>query len=166
MLPALDSYEGTAYASDAPDKNPRVPYLAYLHTEQFPKKQENQELQMDQTVTIIITAALVFYSIGVWAERISSRLKWWHFAFFVLGLIFDTWGTGMMLEMVGRLTLDVHGITGVIAILLMFIHALWAFFVLLRQDEKSLQNFHKFSVAVWLAWLVPYFSPMFFSLAG
>lgn len=32
--------------------------------------------------TIIISLALVFYSIGVWAERIAGRLKVWHLVFF------------------------------------------------------------------------------------
>ena len=119
---------------------------------------------MDSSATIIITAALVFYSIGVWSERFSGRLKSWHLVFFVLGLNCDTWGTGMMLEMAGGMTSDIHGITGVIAILLMLIHAVWAFVVLLKKDEKAITNFHKFSVIVWLIWLIPYFSPMLFSL--
>jgi len=120
---------------------------------------------MDQSASIIMGAALVFYSIGVWSERISGKLKPWHLVFFVLGLICDTWGTGMMLEAVGGMTFDVHGITGVIAIVLMFIHAVWAGVVLKRNDEKAIHNFHKFSVAVWVIWLIPYFSPMFFALA-
>jgi uncharacterized repeat protein (TIGR03987 family) len=114
---------------------------------------------------IIITSALVFYSIGVWSERISGQLKPWHLAFFWLGLVFDTWGTGMMMEMAGGLTFDIHGITGVIAILLMLIHAVWATIVLIRKDEKMINNFHKFSVVVWFIWLIPYFSPMFFAMA-
>jgi len=121
---------------------------------------------MDQSASIIITLALVFYSIGVWSERISGELKKWHLVFFVLGLICDTWGTGMMLEMAGGMTADIHGITGLIAILLMLVHALWAFIVLRKNDEKAIKNFHKFSVAVWLIWLIPYFSPMFFAMAG
>ncbi|MCJ7534008.1 MAG: HsmA family protein [Anaerolineales bacterium] len=120
---------------------------------------------MDQSASIIMGAALVFYSIGVWGERISGRLKWWHFVFFVLGLICDTWGTSMMFEMVGGMSFDIHGITGVIAIVLMFIHAAWALVVLLKKDEKAIVNFHKFSIVVWLIWLIPYFSPMFFNLA-
>jgi uncharacterized repeat protein (TIGR03987 family) len=120
---------------------------------------------MDQSASIIMAAALIFYTIGVWAERLQGRLKWWHLGFFIMGLICDTVGTGMMFEMVGGMTYDVHGITGVIAIVLMFIHALWAFVVLIRNDEKALQNFHRFSVAVWLIWLIPYFSPMFFAMA-
>ena len=120
---------------------------------------------MDMTATIIITLALVFYSIGVWAERIAGRLKPWHLAFFVLGLICDTWGTGLMFEFAGGLTTDIHGITGLLAIILMFIHATWAAVVLLRKDERAIVNFHKFSVFVWVIWLIPYFSPMFFSMA-
>ena len=120
---------------------------------------------MDSSASIIITLALVFYSIGVWSERIAGELKPWHLVFFVLGLICDTWGTGMMLEFVGGMTFDIHGITGLIAILLMLIHATWALIVLIRKDEKAIQNFHKFSVAVWVIWLIPYFSPMFFNLA-
>ena len=119
---------------------------------------------MNAIASIIITAALVFYSIGVWAERIQGRLKPWHLAFFFLGLICDTWGTGMMLYFAGGLTFDIHGVTGVIAILLMGVHAIWALVVLLRKDEKAIQNFHKFSVAVWFIWLIPYLSPMFFAL--
>jgi len=121
---------------------------------------------MDSSASIIITLALVFYSIGVWSERIAGELRPWHWVFFVLGLICDTWGTGMMFKYVGGMMFDIHGITGLIAILLMLIHAAWALIVLIRRDEKAIKNFHKFSVAVWAIWLIPYFSPMLFSMAG
>ncbi len=120
---------------------------------------------MDTSASIIMALALVFYSIGVWAERITGRLKTWHLVFFVLGLTCDTWGTGMMIKMVGGLTFDIHGITGVVAILLMIVHAVWALIVLIRKNEKAIKSFHKFSVAVWVIWLIPYLSPMVFSLA-
>ena len=121
---------------------------------------------MDSSATIIMAFALVFYSVGVWGEKIIGRLKWWHFIFFVLGLICDTWGTTLMFEMVGGMMFDVHGITGVIAIVLMFIHAFWALIVLIRKDAHAIENFHKFSVVVWLIWLIPYFSPMFLGMAA
>lgn len=114
---------------------------------------------------IIITLALLFYSVGVWSERFAGRLKPWHLAFFWLGLVFDTWGTGLMLDMAGGLSFDIHGLTGLIAILLMLIHAVWATLVLVRKDELMILNFHKFSVSVWLIWLIPYFSPMFLGMA-
>lgn len=115
---------------------------------------------------VVINLALIFYSIGVWSERIQGRLKVWHTVFFWLGLICDTVGTGMMFEMAGGLTYDLHGLSGVLAILLMFVHAIWATVVLVRKDEKMIVNFHKFSVFVWLIWLIPYFSPMGLRIFG
>jgi uncharacterized repeat protein (TIGR03987 family) len=109
---------------------------------------------------IVINLALLFYTIGVWSERIQGKLKIWHTVFFFLGVICDTWGTGLMFAMVGGLTYNLHGLSGLLAIVLMFIHAVWATLVLVRKDEKMIANFHKFSLLVWFIWLIPYFSPM------
>ncbi len=122
---------------------------------------------MNFTVAVVvINLALLFYSIGVWSERIAGRLKPWHSAFFWLGIVCDTWGTGLMFELAGGLTFDIHGISGVLAIALMFVHAIWATAVLIRNDEHMIASFHKFSVAVWLIWLIPYSSPMIFGMAA
>ena len=114
----------------------------------------------------VISLALIFYTIGVWSERFQGRLKAWHLVFFWLGLVCDTWGTGLMLELAGGLTADVHGVTGLIAIVLMLIHAVWATIVLVRKDERWIKNFHKFSIVVWLIWLIPYSSPMFIQMTA
>ena len=116
------------------------------------------------TAFIVINLALIFYSIGVWSERIKGQLKTWHLIFFWAGIICDTWGTGLMFDMAGGMTFDIHGISGMSAILLMFIHAVWATIVLLKNNEKMITNFHKFSLIVWIVWLIPYFSPMVFHL--
>jgi uncharacterized repeat protein (TIGR03987 family) len=115
---------------------------------------------MNPAAVIVINLALIFYSIGVWSERLQGRLKVWHTVFFWMGLVCDTWGTGMMFEFVGGMSFDVHGISGLLAIILMLVHALWATYVLLKKDEKMIVSFHKFSIFVWLVWLIPYFSPM------
>jgi len=120
---------------------------------------------MTGPATLIITLALVFYSIGVWSERLAGVLKPWHLAFFWLGLVCDTWGTGLMFEMAGGMNFDLHGLTGALAISLMAVHAVWATLVLIRKDEGWIYRFHRFSVVVWAIWLVPYFSPMFFAMA-
>jgi uncharacterized repeat protein (TIGR03987 family) len=120
---------------------------------------------MNGSATAVITAALVFYTIGVWAERLQGRLKPWHLAFFWVGLACDTIGTGMMFDYVGGMAFDVHGISGLVAIVLMAIHAVWATVVLMRRDEQWIVKFHRFSLFVWLIWLIPYFSPMFFAMA-
>ena len=113
---------------------------------------------------IFITLALVFYSIGVWSERLSGRLKAWHLIFFWMGLVFDTTGTGLMMEMSNADIVSIHGLTGFTAILLMLIHALWATGVLLRKNEKVIVQFHKFSLAVWVIWLIPYLNGFIVSM--
>jgi uncharacterized repeat protein (TIGR03987 family) len=70
----------------------------------------------------------------------------------------------MMFEMAGGMTFDVHGLTGLLAIILMCIHAIWATAVLVRKDERWITSFHKLSVAAWGIWLIPYLSPIFFSM--
>lgn len=70
-----------------------------------------------------------------------------------------------MFAMVGGLTYDIHGLTGMLAIVLMLIHAVWATVVLLKRDENLITGFHKFSVTVWVIWLIPYLSPMVIMIA-
>ena len=119
---------------------------------------------MNPAAIIIINLALLFYSIGVWSERLQGRLKVWHTIFFWMGLVCDTWGTGLMFEFVGGMSYDTHGVSGLLAIILMLVHAIWATVVLVKKDEKMIVNFHKFSIFVWLVWLIPYFSPMIFQM--
>lgn len=45
---------------------------------------------------ISISLALVFYTIGVWSEKVQGQLKKWHLTIFWIGLIFDTIGTTLM----------------------------------------------------------------------
>jgi uncharacterized repeat protein (TIGR03987 family) len=114
--------------------------------------------------TTLITLALVLYSIGVWSERLARRLKSWHLIFFWSGFACDTIGTGMMFEMSGGLDFSIHAITGIAAILLMFVHAVWATAVLVVKNEKAIVNFHHFSVFVWVIWLIPYLTGFFVSM--
>ena len=109
---------------------------------------------------IFMISALASYSIGVWSERFAGRLKGWHLIFFWVGLVSDTTGTAMMASIRG-IFLNFHAITGMAAILLMFIHAIWATIVLIRKDEKAIVNFHKFSIFVWAVWLIPFFTGFF-----
>jgi uncharacterized repeat protein (TIGR03987 family) len=113
---------------------------------------------------ILITLALIFYSIGVWSERLAGRLKAWHLIFFWAGLVCDTTGTGIMIDMAKSGIANIHGLTGLVAIVLMCIHAIWASIVLARKDERAIVNFHKFSVIVWLIWLVPYLNGYFLNM--
>lgn len=114
---------------------------------------------------VFINLALVFYTIGVFGEKIQKRLKKWHLVIFWLGLLFDTLGTTFMAEIAQNgFSLDFHGITGLLAIVLMLIHVVWATWVMLSNNQKLQISFHKFSLIVWLIWLVPFISGAAFSM--
>ena len=116
---------------------------------------------------VSITLALIFYTIGVFSERKAKSLNKNHVIIFWLGLLCDTTGTLTMGKIAksGTVTMSalgqtLHGITGALAIVLMLFHAVWATYVLYKNDEKKKEAFHKFSIIVWLIWLIPYFIGM------
>lgn len=116
---------------------------------------------------VSITLALIFYTIGVFSERRARSLNKNHVIIFWLGLLCDTIGTLTMSKIAksGTVTMSVmgqtlHGITGFLAIVLMLFHAVWATWVLYKNDEKKKEAFHKFSIVVWVIWLIPYFIGM------
>lgn len=116
---------------------------------------------------IAINLALVFYSIGVWSEKIQGTLKKWHLVIFWTGLAFDTIGTSLMSELAqDGFKFNFHGITGLLAIILMLVHALWATYVIIRNNQRAKSGFHKFSIFVWIIWLIPFISGAILGMAG
>lgn len=108
--------------------------------------------------TSLFTAALIFYTVGVWAERISKRLKPWHAVSFFLGVVTDSLATGFMTRYVGHFVYNTHSFIGALALALMIFHLVWAILVLKSANERALTNFHKFSIFVWAIWMVAYLS--------
>ena len=117
-----------------------------------------QTISFLETAIVSITLALIFYTIGTWAERLQKTLKIWHVVFFLLGLTADTLGTSIMSRIVNESGGEevLHAITGLLALILMAVHAIWAMWTYWRGSEKAKQNFSKFSVFVWAFWLIPY----------
>ena len=118
------------------------------------------------TSIITITLALVFYTLAVFLERKRRQLTYFHTALFSAGLFFDIVGTLIMMRIAGESSeisagINWHGITGALAIALMAFHLIWAVFVLLKKDNQSQKTFHRFSLLVWLIWLIPYLSGVF-----
>ena len=115
---------------------------------------------------VLITTALIFYSLGVWSERFAHYLKPWHVIAFWIGFTFDVSGTwAMHLMAKGPFDLsEPHTLTGQIALWLMFLHASWATYVVRKGSEKMLTQFHRLSIFVWLVWLIPYFGGMFLGM--
>jgi uncharacterized repeat protein (TIGR03987 family) len=113
---------------------------------------------------ICMVLALTCYTVAVWSERAAGRLKPWHLILFWTGFVFDTTGTTLMGKMAGSFELNIHSITGALAILLMLFHSIWATIVLARKQEDMIRSFHKFSLIVWAIWLIPFFSGVFMGM--
>ena len=110
----------------------------------------------------IMSLAFVFYTTGVWAERFQHDLRGWHVVLFWTGLACDGYATSLMraLTIAGKEPGFVHTVTGVAAFGLMLVHAIWATWVLFRGSPEARAGFHRYSIVVWLVWLVPYFGGM------
>ena len=115
---------------------------------------------------VLITLAFVFYTLGVWSERISSYLNLWHVAAFWIGFSFDVSGTLAMHRIASGPfnILALHTLTGQIALWLMLAHAIWATRVARKGREEIRRKFHRYSLFVWLVWLVPYFGGMYLGM--
>lgn len=120
---------------------------------------------------VTITLALIFYTIGIFSVRKSHLLKKQHVIIFWMGLICDTTGTIIMTTIAKESqssinTINLHGITGTIAILLMLFHTIWGTAVLIKNDARKQKIFHKFSIFVWMIWLVPYIIGMVMGMSN
>jgi len=120
---------------------------------------------MFEVAIVTITAALVFYSTAVLWEKITGLLRGRHLLLFWLGLICDTTGTSLMGQIAGGIfRFNFHGITGILAILLMLIHVVWATVVHASKKPEPKIKFRKYSIFVWALWLIPYLSGMIFGM--
>ena len=102
------------------------------------------------TAICVISSALICYTIGVWGERFQGHLKEDYNRFFVLGLYADA------IAQLTHLHDTAHTVTGIIAICLMLIHAIWAIWTYFKGSLKAKQHFNRFSIVVWFIWLIPY----------
>jgi uncharacterized repeat protein (TIGR03987 family) len=118
--------------------------------------------------TVTITLALLFYSVGVWAERFSKYLKSWHVVTFWIGFTFDVCGT-LAMHYISDNPFDLtnmHTLTGQIALWLMLAHATWATSVVRKNKTTLRQNFHRYSLIVWAIWLIPYIGGMILGMTN
>lgn len=113
-----------------------------------------------------ITLALIFYSLGVWTERIARYLRPKHVVTFWTGFLFDVAGT-LSMHRLAKSSFDLHEmhtLTGQVALWLMLMHAIWATWVSRKGTEQARRGFHKYSIVVWIVWLIPYFGGMYLAM--
>jgi uncharacterized repeat protein (TIGR03987 family) len=87
-------------------------------------------------------------------------------AAFWTGFTFDVSGTWAMTFLATKPfnLLAIHTLTGQVALWLMLAHAIWATYVVRKGTEHTREGFHRYSMIVWLIWLIPYFGGMFMGM--
>jgi len=113
---------------------------------------------------ISMLLAVTAYTIGVFSERKKRLLKKEHIIIFWIGLTFDTIGTTSMGAISKGFTLDIHGITGLVALILMMVHVIWATYVYKKGSQLMKKGFSKYSLFVWMLWLIPFISGLILNM--
>ncbi len=125
-----------------------------------------------------ISLAFVLYTVGVWSEKLQGELRAWHVIMFWAGLVSDFMGTLSMEAIVRQnatgyrqeslhwlsLHMDFHTITGIVAVTLMILHAVWAQTVITKKKTVLIKKFHRYSLFVWILWLIPFVTGFMFHL--
>lgn len=109
-----------------------------------------------KAAVVLMITAFALYSFGVWAVFLTRCLRPWHAGLFWLGFLSDTAGTELMRRLAGGFHWNLHTATGVVALLLMLGHAVWATIVLIKRAERPIRTFHRVSITVWAIWLIPF----------
>lgn len=106
---------------------------------------------------ILMTLALIIYTISILNEFRGQTLLPWHAIMFCIGFIFDVTSTVIMYKLGGsKLNFGLHAILGYTALLLMLFNALCSLNILKRNHKNLKINFYKFSIFAWIIWIASY----------
>jgi len=106
---------------------------------------------------VFITSALVFYTISIWSEKFKKVIRPWMVLMMGIGLTCDIMGTTMMFLRVTTHHINSHTICGYAALIIMFIHFIWAIMAV-KNFGKAQQWFNRFSVYAWCIWMFAFIS--------
>lgn len=109
--------------------------------------------------------AVTAYTIAVFTERKAGIILKKHIIIFLIGLFFDVLGTTFMSLISETFKMDIHGITGLAAVILMMIHVVLAILVYLKGTEAQKKNFHHYSLIIWMIWLIPFVTGLIINMA-
>ena len=106
---------------------------------------------------ILISIALIFYTISILHEFIRKKLLPWHSIMFCIGFSFDMASTIIMYKLSGsKIKMGFHYIFGDIALFLMLINAIGSIIILNKKSKSLLTQFYKFSFFAWIIWVISY----------
>jgi uncharacterized repeat protein (TIGR03987 family) len=103
---------------------------------------------------VVVTFALIFYTIGVITEQRSSLISRRVLLFLSLGVVFDISSTALMIVGSRKIPITVHGFIGYSALLLMLIETvlMWIFWKRHNKEQVSaaVNVYTKFAYGWWV----------------
>ncbi len=110
------------------------------------------------TGVVLITLALVVYTVAVILEQRSRRISAVTVALFAVGVVADLVATGCMAAVATRGLVNLHGLLGVSALLAMALAAVFAWRHRARSGDEAVPRWlHLYLRFVYLAWVAAYF---------
>jgi uncharacterized repeat protein (TIGR03987 family) len=110
---------------------------------------------------ILVFLALTFYSIGVWNEICQGELKKIHLMVFWIGFLCDLIST-LFMGLIAKtpFEMNLHGISGWIALFLMLFNAIYSTYIFFKGRNEQKRNIKIMNLIIWFVWLVPFISGM------
>ena len=106
---------------------------------------------------ILMTLALIIYTISILNEFRQKTLLPWHAIMFCIGFTFDAVSTFIMYKLGGsKLNFGLHAILGYTALFLMLLNAIGSVIILKKDNKNLIINFYKFSIFAWIIWIISY----------
>ena len=116
-------------------------------------------------IAVVVTVlALVLYTVGIWRQRSAKTIRPVHLWLFWLGLVCDITGSLLMGTLAGGFSLTIHGINGLLAVLLMVVTAVRATMIYSKKDEEAARRFPRFSIPVWVIWVLSFLTGVILSM--
>ena len=104
-------------------------------------------------ICFIVLAGLL-YSLSIWSEHFTGRLKKWMLIAFTAALLCDFSGTSIMGWQHRGVVISFHSIAGFSALIIMAIH----FWLAINAFRQQNSNFHRWSPKAWLLWMIAFIS--------
>ncbi|GHV47928.1 membrane protein [Clostridia bacterium] len=116
---------------------------------------------------VVISFAFLLYSVSAWALIITKHFWRWNLILFWIGFVFDCAGAFLMSAIAGDSPAHpIHAVAGVDAMVFMLLHTLCATIIYARKHRRTMHVFHKFTLLVWIIWLIPFCTGLFMFLPG
>jgi len=106
---------------------------------------------------VVVTFALIFYSVGVITEQRKSAVSKWVALFVTAGVLLDIASTTLMIVGSTNIPITVHGVIGYTALLAMLVDAIliWRHW-LMRGSIKVPRGLHIYTRIAYSWWVIVY----------